>query len=53
MKLIIGMRSYHSIFVPQEKHFDLPFIKESPVLNLRTKTLRKLPMIEPKIKKII
>jgi hypothetical protein len=51
-KLSMGKSSYHFNSLPQEKHFDLPLTKESPVLYLRTTTFKKLPIIAPNIKNI-
>ena len=56
MKLKIGTSSCHVRFLPQEKHFDLPF-NVIPVLYRKETTFKKLPMIAPstneKIKKNI
>src|SRR5581483_7157047 len=46
------MSSYQESVVPQEKHRDLPFSIDMPVPYRRITTLRKLPMIRPKIKRM-
>lgn len=49
-KLKSGISSIDESVLLQEKHFDLPFAKESPVLYLKIKTFKKLPTIIPNIK---
>lgn len=49
-KLKIGTSSYQGSSFEQEKHLDLPFTKEHPVLYLKTTTFKKLPIIAPNIK---
>jgi hypothetical protein len=49
-KLKIGTSSYQGSSLEQEKHLDLPFTKEHPVLYLKTTTFKKLPIIVPNIK---
>lgn len=51
-QLIIGTRSKAESVLLQEKHFDLP-PKLLPVFILYKTTFKKLPIIEPKIKKAI
>lgn len=50
IKLNRGISSRHFKYFPQEKHFDLSFTIDLPVLYLKITTLRKLPIIIPKIK---
>ena len=49
-KLKSGTSSYQCKYLPQEKHFDLPVTKDSPVLYLKATTFKKLPIIVPNIK---
>ena len=49
-KLTRGISSKKPSDLPQEKHIDLPFVKERPVLKRTITTLRKLPTIIPRQK---
>ena len=49
-KLTRGISSKKPKDLPQEKHIDLPFVKERPVLKRTITTLRKLPTMRPRQK---